>query len=156
MDRPAHLPVLLEETIQGLACRPGGLYVDGTLGAGGHAEAILRATAPDGRLLGWDRDAETLEVARRRLRPFGDRAVLRHADSRRLADLLDEMGVESIDGLLLDLGLSSLQLDDPERGFSVQKEGPLDMRMDRSTETTAADLLNRLTLRELTSLIARF
>ncbi len=139
-----------------LACRPGGFYVDGTLGAGGHAEAILRAAAPDGRLLGCDRDAETLEVARRRLLPFGDRVVLRHAEFRRLPEILDAMGVETIDGLLLDLGLSSLQLDDPERGFSFQKEGPLDMRMDRSRETTAADLLNRLTLRELASLIARF
>jgi 16S rRNA (cytosine1402-N4)-methyltransferase len=156
MDRFSHLPVLLEETLQGLACRPGGLFVDGTLGAGGHAEAILRATAPDGRLVGCDRDAEALEVARRRLLPFGDRVALRHADSRRLPEILDEMGVGSIDGALFDLGVSSLQLDDPKRGFSFRNEGPLDMRMDRSTETTAADLLNRLTLRDLASLIARF
>ena len=139
-----------------LDCRPGGLWVDGTVGAGGHAEAILRATAPGGRLLGIDRDAAALESARRRLRAFGDRTILRHADHRLLPAILDEMGSGPVDGILLDLGISSLQLDDPERGFSFRKDGPLDMRLDRSQETTAADLVNRLTVRELGSILARF
>ncbi len=156
MEAPGHQPVLLEETLRALACHPGGLWVDGTVGAGGHAEAILRATAPAGRLLGIDRDAAAVESARRRLRAFGDRTILRHADHRRLPAILDEMGSGPVDGILLDLGISSLQLDDPERGFSFRKDGPLDMRLDRSQETTAADLVNRLTARELGSILARF
>src|SRR6266704_3519919 len=139
MEAPGHQPVLLEETLRALACRPGGLWVDGTVGAGGHAEAILRATAPGGRLLGIDRDAAALESAH-----------------RLLPAILDEMGSGPVDGILLDLGISSLQLDDPERGFSFRKDGPLDMRFDRSQETTAADLVNRLTVRELGSILARF
>ena len=156
MDGSIHRPVLLHEAIDALACRPGGCWVDGTVGAGGHAEAILRASSPDGRLVGCDRDAAILEHARRRLAPFGERVVLRHADHRRLPDILDDLGCRRVDGILLDLGVSSLQFDDASRGFSFQREGPLDMRMDRTQPTTAADLVNRLPKQELRSILARY
>ena len=154
MEQVTHRPVLLQEVLVALACRPGGAFVDGTVGPGGHAEAILRAVAPEGRLLGCDRDAAVLELARLRLAPFGDRAVLRHADHRELPAILDLELPQGADGILLDLGLSSFQVDDPERGFSFRLDGPLDMRMDRTTTTTAADLVNRLSERELRDLLA--
>jgi 16S rRNA (cytosine1402-N4)-methyltransferase len=136
-----------------LAVRPGGLWVDGTLGLGGHAEAVLRATAPDGRLLGLDRDEEALERARERLVPFGARVRLEHADYR---ELPARLGDERASGILLDLGVSSLQLDDAERGFSFQREGPLDMRMDRSARGTAAEIVNRMREGELADLIHEY
>jgi 16S rRNA (cytosine1402-N4)-methyltransferase len=148
-----HVPVLLDETLELLAVRPGGLWVDGTLGLGGHAEAVLRATAPDGRLLGLDRDEEALERARARLNPFGARVRLEHADYR---ELPARLGDERASGILLDLGVSSLQLDDAERGFSFQREGPLDMRMDRSERGTAAELVNRMREGELADLIHEY
>ena len=156
MEHEVHRPVLLRESVELLACRPGGLWVDGTVGAGGHAESILRAMAPDGRLLACDRDAEILEHARRRLAPFGDRVVLHHADFRSLPSLLDRLGAGPPDGILLDLGVSSLQLDDPGRGFSFLRGGPLDMRMDRSNPTTAAHLVNDLPERDLAGILARY
>jgi len=142
--------VLLAETLELLAVRPGGLWVDGTVGLGGHAAAILRASAPDGRLLGFDRDSETLERARAALQPFAERVRLQHADFR---ELPRRLAGEAPDGILLDLGVSSVQLDDPERGFSFQAEGPLDMRLDRSESTTADELVNRLSERALADLI---
>jgi 16S rRNA (cytosine1402-N4)-methyltransferase len=148
-----HVPVLLEETLELLAVRPGGLWVDGTLGLGGHAEAVLRRAAPDGRLVGLDRDAEALERARARLVPFGARVRLEHADYREIPACL---GDERASGILLDLGVSSLQLDDAERGFSFQREGPLDMRMDRSVRGTAAELVNRMREGELADLIHEY
>jgi 16S rRNA (cytosine1402-N4)-methyltransferase len=153
METTAHRPVLLRETLEALAVGPGGFWVDGTVGAGGHAEAILRATAPDGRLLACDRDAEALAASRLRLAPFGERVVLRHADYRRLPALLDEIGAPPVSGILLDLGISSLQLDDPGRGFSFQQDGPLDMRIDRSQPTTAADLVNALAEERLAAIL---
>ncbi len=145
-----HVPVLLDETLELLAVSPGGLWVDGTLGLGGHAEAVLRRTAPDGRLVGFDRDEEALERARARLAPFGERVRLEHADYR---EIPERLGGERASGILLDLGVSSLQLDDAERGFSFQREGPLDMRMDRSARGTAAELVNRMRESELADLI---
>jgi len=145
-----HTSVLLAETLELLAVRPGGLWVDGTVGLGGHAAAILRASAPDGRLLGLDRDGETLERARANLGEFAGRARLEQADYREIPQRLSG---EAPSGILLDLGICSLQLDDPARGFSFQVEGPLDMRMDRSQRTTAADLVNRLRETELADLI---
>jgi 16S rRNA (cytosine1402-N4)-methyltransferase len=148
-----HVPVLLAEALEVLAVRPGGLYVDGTVGLGGHAEAVLRASSPDGCLLGLDRDGETLERAKARLAEFGDRARLEQGDYREIADRL---AGEEADGILLDLGISSAQLDDAERGFSFQVEGPLDMRMDRSAGTTAADIVNRTRERELADLLYEY
>src|SRR5258706_6410265 len=127
MDEGHHEPVLLREVVAALGCRPGGLWVDGTVGAGGHAEAILRATSPDGRLLACDRDADAVRAAERRLAPFGDRVVLRHNDYRHLPAILDEIAAGPVDGVLLDLSSSSLQMDDAARGFSFRKDGPLDM-----------------------------
>jgi 16S rRNA (cytosine1402-N4)-methyltransferase len=149
----AHEPVLLRECLELLAVRPGGLYVDGTVGLGGHAVEVLRMSAPDGRLVGLDRDGETLEVARERLAEFGPRVRLEQADFR---EIPERLGGEAPDGVLLDLGISSLQLDTPERGFAFRVEGPLDMRMDRGSGTTAADLVNRLPEGELADVIYRY
>ncbi|HEV8703246.1 MAG TPA: 16S rRNA (cytosine(1402)-N(4))-methyltransferase RsmH [Candidatus Polarisedimenticolia bacterium] len=156
MDGTTHRPVLLRETLEALRCRPGGFWVDGTVGAGGHAEAILRATAPDGRLLGCDRDPDALAATSKRLAPCGERVLLRHADYRRLPALLDELGLDAVSGILLDLGVSSLQLDDPERGFSFREDGPLDMRMDRTQPATAADLVNSAPADRLASILETF
>jgi 16S rRNA (cytosine1402-N4)-methyltransferase len=145
-----HVPVLLAEVLELLAVRPGGLCVDGTVGLGGHAAAVLRATAPDGRLLGLDRDGETLAAARARLAEFGPRVRLEQGDYR---EIPERLAGERADAILLDLGVSSLQLDDPARGFSFRAEGPLDMRMDRSGGATAADLVNRMRERDLADLI---
>jgi 16S rRNA (cytosine1402-N4)-methyltransferase len=148
-----HVPVLLAETLELLAVRPGGLYVDGTVGLGGHAAAVLHAGAPDGRLFGLDRDGETLERAKVRLAEFGDRARLERGDYREIPERLSG---EKVDGILLDLGVSSAQLDDATRGFSFQAEGPLDMRMDRSGGPTAADLVNHLRESELADLLYEY
>jgi len=145
-----HVPVLIEETLELLAVRPGGLWVDGTVGLGGHAAAVLRATAPDGRLLGLDRDGETLARAKERLAEFGARVRLEQADYR---EIPERLGGEKAAGILLDLGISSAQLDDAARGFSFQAEGPLDMRMDRSRGETARDLVNTMRERDLADLI---
>jgi 16S rRNA (cytosine1402-N4)-methyltransferase len=143
----------MAETMELLAVRPGGLYVDGTVGLGGHAQAILERSAPDGRLVALDRDAETLAEAQARLAEAGDRARFVHADYREIPGLLGE---ELADGILLDLGISSAQLDDPDRGFSFQADGPLDMRMDRSRGSTAAEAVNRLDEEDLANVIYRF
>jgi len=127
--------------------------VDCTVGPGGHAREILERSAPGGRLIGFDRDSETLALARERLACFGDRVTLHHGDYRTLAQREPDL---SADGILADLGLSSLQLDDPLRGFSFRHDGPLDMRYDRSSGTGAADLLNRLPQRELAGLLRRY
>jgi 16S rRNA (cytosine1402-N4)-methyltransferase len=145
-----HVSVLLDETLELLAVRPGGLWVDGTVGLGGHAAALLRASAPDGRLLGLDRDTETLERARRALEIFGARVRLEAGDYRQIPERL---GDERAQGVLLDLGVSSAQLDDAERGFSFQADGPLDMRMDRRQGETAAEVVNHLPEKELADLI---
>ena len=135
-----------------LAVRPGGLYVDGTLGLGGHAAEILRRSAPEGRVIGFDRDKEALGHAREALASFAPRVFFVHADFREAPKTLGE---EKAYGILLDLGVSSLQLDRAERGFSFRQDGPLDMRMDQSAGPTAADLVNRLPEDELANLIYR-
>jgi 16S rRNA (cytosine1402-N4)-methyltransferase len=131
------------------------VYVDATLGEGGHAEAILGAMGPSGRLIGIDRDAEVLEVARQRLAPIGSRVDIVHGHAAELRSILDTLKVPRVDGILLDLGVSSYQLDTAERGFSFAREGPLDMRMDRTAEPTAATLVNTLGEGELVNLIMR-
>jgi len=150
-----HVPVLLQRVLAFLKARPGGTYVDGTVGGGGHAEAILARSFPDGRLLGLDRDPAALAVAGRRLAPFGERVTLRHGSFAHLTALAE--GFAPADGVLLDLGLSSLQLADPARGFAFSQEGPLDMRFDPTAGgPTAADLVNGLSVKELTSLLYRY
>lgn len=151
-----HVPVLVKEVVQFLQPRTQGVYVDATVGEGGHAEGLLRATTPSGRLIGIDRDAEVLEVARRRLGPFGPRVDLVHGHAAELRSILDTLHVPLVNGILLDLGVSSYQLEIADRGFSFAREGPLDMRMDRMTEQTAAMLLNSLGEPELVDLIQRY
>ncbi len=129
--------------------KAGGRYVDGTVGMGGHAEALLQASSPSGELLGVDVDAEALERAGERLKPFGSRLRLCQGNYSRIDSMMDRAGWDQADGILLDLGVSSVQLLSPERGFSFQNEGPIDMRMDRSQGETVADYLARVTPAEL-------
>jgi len=144
-----HEPVLLEEVLSALQPAAGRLYVDGTVGGGGHAEAILEASGPGGRLVGFDRDDWALAAAARRLKRFGDRLELHREPFAGLAKCLAKA---SCDGVLLDLGVSSPQLDEAERGFSFQVEGPLDMRMDRRQPVSAAQLVNELEAGELATI----
>jgi len=146
---PRHIPVLVEEVISLLGCAPHRIYVDATLGGGGHALEILKRTEPDGKLIGIEWDEEAIAEARKVLGPFGERVRIFRENFAHLSRLLREIGTESVDGILLDLGLSSIQLEGQERGFSFRGESPLDMRMDQRTEETAADLVNTLPLKEL-------
>jgi 16S rRNA (cytosine1402-N4)-methyltransferase len=132
---PEHYPVMLAETLEYLAIRPGGLYCDATAGLGGHTRAIAERLTAGGRLISNDRDAESLEIARANAEEFADRIVFRHAE-------FTELDYSGLDGLVADLGTSRFQLTGPERGFSFQSDGPLDMRLDRSRGVTAADLIN--------------
>jgi 16S rRNA (cytosine1402-N4)-methyltransferase len=159
-ERYHHRPVLLDETLSLLELGPGDTVIDGTVGGAGHAVAILERTAPDGRLLGLDVDDEALEEAGRILRPYGERARLVRSSYRRLNDVIEELGMGRVDAILLDLGVSSRHLDAPERGFRFAADTadatPLDMRMDRRLETTAADLLARASAAELQEIFSRF
>jgi 16S rRNA (cytosine1402-N4)-methyltransferase len=139
-----HQSVLLKETIDAIAPRPGGIYADVTAGWGGHSEAILEASAPTGRLIAMDRDPQAVEATRKRLAPFGDRVSVVHGEFDRIQLVAKEAGADVVDGVVADLGVSSPQLDDRERGFSFMEPGPLDMRMDTSRGETAADLIDRL------------
>ncbi|MEN8188568.1 MAG: 16S rRNA (cytosine(1402)-N(4))-methyltransferase RsmH [Thermodesulfobacteriota bacterium] len=136
-----HQSVLLEECLEYLAPKSGGTYVDGTLGLGGHSEAILKKTLPDGRLIAFDWDEAAIVKSRFRLAPFQGRFEIVHRNFGEIADGLDELGVTVIDGLLIDIGLSSLQLDIGGRGFTFRKDEPLDMRMDTRRKETAASIL---------------
>lgn len=153
MPTPRHEPVMLREAIEALAVRPGGRYVDATVGLGGHASAILQAAQPGGRLLGMDADPQALAVARERLAPFGDAVVLVHSNFRAIAEVCAAHDFVPVDGVLFDLGISSLQLAAPGRGFSFQRDEPLDMRMDPTGLVTAADLVNNTDEAELATLI---
>jgi 16S rRNA (cytosine1402-N4)-methyltransferase len=152
-----HLPVLAEEVMSTLAPARGSLQIDATVGGGGHTERILGATDPDGRLLGLDADGAAIARVARRLTPrFGDRLVLRQANFRQLAEVAPAAGFGQVDGLLFDLGLSSYQLADTERGFGFRAGGPLDMRFDTSRGTSAKDLIATLSQPELTALFRRY
>jgi 16S rRNA (cytosine1402-N4)-methyltransferase len=155
-ETPIHVPVLLDEVLTYLAPRPGAVIVDATVGDGGHAETVLRRIAPAGRLIGLDRDADAVLRSEERLRPFGQNVVVRQANFAMLGSALDDLGVGHVDGVLFDLGVSSRQLFEPERGFSFDRQGPLDMRMDIRQAITAADLVNTLSERELANLIFRY
>jgi len=155
--KEGHLPVLAEEVLAMLAPRSGSLQIDATLGGGGHTERILEAAKPDGRLLGLDADPAAIHRVDRRLRAqFGDRLVLRQANFRELASVAPEAGFQAVDGCLFDLGLSSFQLADTERGFGFRAGGPLDMRFDTSRGVPAAELLATLDAAELTALFRRY
>ena len=144
-----HTSVLLHETIENLQIRPEGVYVDGTLGGGGHAERIAQALAGNGRLIGIDQDEAAIEAAGERLKPYGDRVVIVRDNYRNTAQVLAGLGIHEIDGMILDLGVSSYQLDHAERGFSYREDAALDMRMDQRQTLTAADIVNRYTETEL-------
>jgi 16S rRNA (cytosine1402-N4)-methyltransferase len=151
-----HVPVLLPETIAGLALKPGAACVDGTLGGGGHAEALLEATAPSGRLLGLDADAAAVERCRVRLERFGERVVVYQSSFRRLAEIAAEAGFPAVDAVLLDLGISSFQLAETERGFSFLADAPLDMRMDPASPLTAGEIVNEWPQEALADVIFRY
>jgi len=151
-----HVPVLYHEIIKALQPQPDGLYVDGTLGAGGHAWGVLEASNPNGKLLGLDLDPQAMLLAHERLAPFGSRAILRQASYVTLSKQLDSLGWEAVHGIMLDLGVSSMQLDTSERGFSFRNDGPLDMRFNPEASTTAADLVNHLPEADLADLIYRY
>lgn len=156
-ERPfEHTTVFLTETVAFLKPRSGGVYADATLGGGGHAEAILEASAPDGRLVGLDRDPNAIAAARARLARFGDRATLVHAEFSEMPEALRGAGTPRVDGIVADLGVSSPQLDEAERGFSFARSGPLDMRMDPTSGETALDLIARLDERELADVLYHF
>ena len=150
-----HLPVLLDEVIHALALKPGGKYIDGTLGAGGHAEALLNATAPNGKLLGLDGDPDALQIARETLSPFGERAILVRSNFTQIKTIAAQYNFIPADGVLLDLGLSSMQLANLERGFSFLSAS-LDMRMDDRTELTASEIVNEWDEQELADLIFEY
>ena len=148
-----HIPVLLRETVERLVpageAAPGTWYIDGTAGAGGHSAAILDAAGPQARLLALDRDADAVELARARLAPYGERATVVRAEFSEMGEVARGLGIGAVAGILLDLGVSSMQLDRPERGFGFMRDGPLDMRMDERQPETAATLLARLDEAEL-------
>jgi len=152
----AHASVMVRETIAALAPRSGGIYADATAGGGGHSQAILDASAPDGRVVAVDRDPVAVEETRRRLAGYGARAVVVHGDYGDLGSILRAQGTERVDGLVADLGVSSPQLNVAERGFSFSHEGPLDMRMDTTRGETLADLLARVDERELADIIFQY
>lgn len=157
-----HVPVLLAETVDALRPKPGGRYLDGTVGLGGHAAAVLGRTVrkesgQSAELCGLDRDAEALELARGRLAPFGEHAHLFHCRYSEFEGALNSLGWEKVDGALIDIGVSSLQIDRAERGFSFLADGPLDMRMNRdSGEAPVSQLVNRASFEQLKEIIARY
>jgi 16S rRNA (cytosine1402-N4)-methyltransferase len=138
-----HTPVMLEKVLQSLRCKPGGIYVDGTLGGGGHARAILENTAPDGLLIGIDRDDDALLESEKRLQSFGQRKILIKGNFADIGEILTNLNIRKVDGILLDLGVSSHQLDTADRGFSFSLDAPLDMRMDQSSRYRADPGLRR-------------
>ncbi|MEX2010675.1 MAG: 16S rRNA (cytosine(1402)-N(4))-methyltransferase RsmH [Chloroflexota bacterium] len=154
--KDGHLPVLVDEVVTMLAPAPGSLQIDATVGGGGHTERILEATDPDGRLLGLDADGAAIARVGRLLDRFGDRLVLRQANFRELDTVALAAGFGAVDGLLFDLGLSSFQLADAERGFGIRTGGPLDMRFDPRRGVPAAELLATLDAAELTALFRRY
>lgn len=153
-----HLPVLLDEVLEWLRIKPDGIYVDATLGAGGHSAAIA-ARLSSGRLISLDRDAQALAIARERLKEFASRVTFVHTAFSRIAEAVQGLGIAKVDGVLADLGVSSMQLDQPERGFSFREAGPLDMRMSSGQftedELTAEEIVNRWPEKEVADLLYR-
>ncbi len=156
MAESAHIPVLFAATLEGLNLQPGGRYIDGTLGWGGHSRGILERIGPDGQVLGIDQDPTALAAAQATLAPFGPRATLVRGNYRDMLELATPSGWTAVDGILLDIGVSSPQLDTPERGFSFQHNAPLDMRMNPDAPQTAADLVNQLPEDELANVIYQY
>ena len=153
MSLPIHLPVLLDEAIEGLQVQPGGCFVDCTVGLGGHAARILEDISPCGRLLGIDADPEAIEIAKSKLAHYGEAVTLVNDNFAKLRAICDKYNLYSVDGILFDLGVSSLQLDTAQRGFSFQRDAPLDMRFDPSQGLTATDIVNSFPEQELARII---
>lgn len=151
-----HVSVLLREAVDGLNIKPDGIYVDGTLGGGGHSLEIAKRLTEGGHLYGIDRDMDAIEAAGERLREYSDRFTAVHGNFYNAAEILDELGVDKIDGFLLDLGVSSHQLDEADRGFSYMHDAPLDMRMDRQSEYTAWNVVNEKSEKELNDIIYKY
>lgn len=156
MEEIRHLPVLLEEVLNVLDCRSGRVYVDGTVGGGGHSREILERSSPAGKVIGLDWDEEALERARKNLSPFAGRFELRRANYTDCKSVLESLSIPGVDGILLDLGVSSEQLESRDRGFSFRWDAPLDMRMSQETMTTARDLVRKLPAAELETLLREF
>ena len=152
----SHTPVLFSETIDNLKVRPDGIYVDGTLGGGGHSAGICARLGSGGMLIGIDRDDDALEAAEKRLRAYACRKELVHSNYTEVRRVLSDLGIEKIDGAVLDLGVSSFQLDEEERGFSYMHSAPLDMRMDRTASCSAYDVVNGYSREELTRIIREY
>ena len=144
-----HISVLLEETIDSLQVKPDGIYVDGTLGGGGHSYQICKRLGDGGRLIGIDQDADAIKAATERLEPFKEKVTIVRSNYRNIREVLEGLGIQKVDGIYLDLGVSSYQLDTAERGFTYRENAPLDMRMDQRNEKTAADIVNDYTEMEL-------
>lgn len=151
-----HTSVLYQQVLAALVTERGGQYIDGTIGAGGHAAGILESCGPDGQLLGLDRDPAALQIAAQRLAEFGERVHLRNLSYSQMDQAAEQLGWHSVTGVLLDLGLSSMQLAVPERGFSFMSEGPLDMRFDPQQGETAADLVNGLSQSEMERILREY
>ena len=149
MEEARHLPILVREVLEYLDCQPNRIYVDGTVGSGGHARAILTRSSPAGKLIGLDWDEEAIQRAQKNLAPFGRRVELIKRNYKDLSSVLENLSIGAVDGILLDLGVSTEQLEDGERGFSFLRDGPLDMRMNRELRVTARDLLQRLSAVEM-------
>jgi 16S rRNA (cytosine1402-N4)-methyltransferase len=156
LEDALHVPVMLQEVLEFLKLAPGQIIVDATLGTGGHSTEILKRITPGGRLIGIDRDEDSLAICRQRLGEFKDSVEFVHANFADLDLVLANLGIEKIDGIVFDLGISSYQLHDPQRGFSFQEEGPLDMRLDKSSYVCAYDLVNNLNENEISQMLWNF
>ena len=148
-----HKSVLLYETVDSLNIKPDGIYVDGTLGGGGHAYEVLKRLGPKGRLIGIDQDADAIQAASGRLKEYGEKATIVRSNYRNIKEVLSSLGIGKVDGIYLDLGVSSYQLDTAERGFTYRENAPLDMRMDQRNEKTATDSVNEYSEMELYRII---
>ena len=151
-----HVSVLLNETIDSLNIRPDGVYVDGTLGGGGHSLEIVKRLSEKGRLIGLDRDENAIQAASERLKGYKDKITFVRSNYDRFPEIMQELGLARVDGIVLDLGVSSYQLDTPERGFSYREDAPLDMRMDQRQERTAADIVNGSSEKELINIFRNY
>ena len=156
MENQKHIPVLKKEVLFYLNCGPGKIFVDGTVGGGGHTQAILEASAPNGFVIGLDVDGEALIQAKKKLAPYGERYILKKGNYARGREILSGLNIEKVDGFLLDLGISSLQLAAPERGFSFLHPGPLDMRMDNTASVTASQIINRWSQKRIAEIIKQY
>lgn len=148
-----HKSIMLEEVIESLAIKPNGIYVDGTLGGAGHSSEIAKRLGPEGRLIGIDQDGEAIAAATKRLEPYKDRVTIVRSNYAQMCQVLKELGISKVDGILLDLGVSSYQLDEASRGFTYREDVPLDMRMDQRNPKTAADIVNEYSEMELYRMI---